>query len=337
MIGNIARYIFRIKDEEYNQKEYDPAVTRGDMVNYDDLLSQKLLSIGGVTANHGNTAYVSVDGNDTTGEIGNISKPFATLQTAIDALDPALTAHVIIVSTNGFQSEFASYNINSGSPYEITIHDLTQSGIILNGSSDYYFGKTRIITSGSVVLSSTASTIAIDDNFNVDCQSFIIPSTHETSVTFNGLIRCDSIIINTNANNPTLIFDRVLWITYLNIRHPITYNIMNPTVYKAIITQNGNDDPVVATLLENTLQDAITFERTGFGTYSIENTSGLFTKTIVSFSPAQNYNAFRGPIFTYEIVDQTQIDFEVYDSTNASLDDVIGDTGGTVIQIQVYP
>jgi hypothetical protein len=46
MIGNIARYIFRIKDEEYNQKEYDPAVTRGDMVNYDDLLSQKLLSIG---------------------------------------------------------------------------------------------------------------------------------------------------------------------------------------------------------------------------------------------------------------------------------------------------
>jgi len=337
MIGNIARYIFRIKDEEYNQKEYDPAVTRGDMVNYDDLLSQKLLSIGGVTANHGNTAYVSVDGNDTTGEIGNISKPFATLQAAVDALDANLTAHVIIVSTNGFQSEFASYNINSGSPYEITIHDLTQSGIILNGSSDYYFGKTRIITSGDFVLSSTASTIAIDDNFNVDCQSFIIPSTHEPSVTFNGLIRCDSIIINNNGNNPTLIFDKVLWLTYLNIKHPITYNFMNPTVYKAVITQTDFADPVVATLFENTLQGAITFERTGLGTYSIESTDGLFVKVIVSFSPAQNYNASKGPIFTYEIVDPTQIDFEVYESKNASLGDLIGDTGGTAIQIQIYP
>lgn len=38
MPNNIAREIFRIQEGEQNLKVYDPAVTRGDLIRYDDLL-----------------------------------------------------------------------------------------------------------------------------------------------------------------------------------------------------------------------------------------------------------------------------------------------------------
>jgi hypothetical protein len=76
---------------------------------------------GGYTfpSNSGNTAYVSSGGNDGTGVVGNISKPFLTANAAIAALNNAVDGALIILSSTS-QIDITDYDTTSY-PYSLTI------------------------------------------------------------------------------------------------------------------------------------------------------------------------------------------------------------------------
>lgn len=289
-------------------------------------------------SNHGNTAYVSSDGSDLSGEVGNISKPFLTLQAAVDALDVNDPyGQVIILSTdsNLLTNQLTAYNI-SNNPYSLVIHDLTNYGIFINGDSDYYFGVLKIITNGFVFINSTANSISCEDFIDIQCRRFIIPATNEANFTHIGLIQCDTFTINANTNNPTLAFDRVLWKQSCNVDEPITYNRINPRLLKIVASQTGTSDPTFTTRLNET-GETFTFVRVSNGEYELRSSGAIFdTNKMELFFGGNNMNTGSAgdASFGYAIVSSTVLQIKSYFHDSFENDDIMS---GLPITIEFYP
>lgn len=288
---------------------------------------------GGYTfpANHGNTAYVSSDGSDVSGAVGNISKPFATLQAAVDALDGGSAGQVIIISSS-YQNILSEYDTSSTHPYNITIHDLTQLGIVLNGSSDYNFGAATITTNGNISIQSTGSTINVDDYLDIKCKTFAIPSTNEADFIHSGLIQCETFTINANTNNPALQFDRVIWTNSCNVNEPITYSMINPMVYRAILSQSGTSAPT-ATVIENTINETPTYSYFTDGINKVTSPGSKFIelKTFVHFNPIKQLSG--GASFSSKF-STSVIELITLDEFGAAFN---GPINGAELKIEIYP
>lgn len=334
-MSGIAEGLFAEQDDP---RSYKKLVTVEDLIKFEDGLPTPSPG-GSLDANHGNVAYVSVDGNDLTGVVGNISKPFESLQAAIDALDSGSNGQVIIISSSSFGQNITSLDMGTTHPYGMLIHNFCDCDINFTGTGGRQAGQLTIITQKTVLFNITGGgTFNVDDYFNIQCKSVSIPGTHACDFAFTGFIECEVFTVNSNANNPSLDFDRILWKNSITVNEPITYNRCNPMVWKGYLKQNGTSSPL-ATVIENSLGETLTFTYNFAGSFTINSVGGKFstTKTLLSSTPSENAGGSIFPHISYQVTSSSAIDIECYEAVGFALGDFLGVTIGTLIEIEIYP
>ena len=232
---------------------------------------------GGYTfpSNPGNTAYVSSGGNNATGVVGNISKPFLTANAAIAALNNAVDGALIILSSTS-QIDITDYDTTSY-PYSLTITNFSYQNISVESSGS--FGLLTVKTPAQFIID-TRSIFTIDDTFNLDCDTFKVTGTAEGAINMTGVIKCNTLNIATNAL-VTISADVIEWsrTAIVGVTGGFTYNICPPRQWKAVISQTDTDDPVVDAVFKNTYGEVFTTNYLSAGQYAILNASSLFTTT----------------------------------------------------------
>ena len=232
---------------------------------------------GGYTfpSNSGNTAYVSSGGNNATGVVGNISKPFLTANAAIAALNNAVDGALIILSSTS-QIDITDYDTTSY-PYSLTITNFSYQNISVESSGS--FGLLTVKTPAQFIID-TRSIFTIDDTFNLDCDTFKVTGTAEGAINMTGVIKCNTLNIATNAL-VTISADVIEWskLAIVGVTGGFTYNICPPRQWKAVISQTDTDDPVVDAVFKNTYGEVFTTNYLSAGQYAILNASSLFTTT----------------------------------------------------------
>ncbi len=284
-------------------------------------------------ANHGNVAYVAVDGNDGTGAVGNISNPFENCNAAIAALDAGADGTVIILSSSG-QQFIGDYDFST-MPYNLSVNDLCGCGVRFNNSNS--FGALKVDTKGSVIIS-TDFLFTCDDVFVIDCNTFLIGTDAQGDVTVNGTVNCNVLSIPTNTNNPSIQLGKVIWRDTCQISEPInTYVYINPRVYKGLITQSGGTGDPTTVVLQNSLDVSVTPTRDSDGTYVLTASGNIFTanKTMVTlgandFATLGTSRAFYG----IQRIDNTKIELKAFDGDGFESDGLMS---SMPITIEVYP
>ncbi len=230
---------------------------------------------GTFPSNSGNTAYVSSGGNNATGVVGNISKPFLTANAAIAALNNAVDGALIILSSTS-QIDITDYD-HTSMPYNLSVQVLCDQSLRIN--SEAAFGKIGIQTNGDVRID-TQTGFSVDDTLKINCKTFTIPDTSEGSITYSGVITCDDLEIEANMNI-NIAADVLNWSKSATVGavNTFTYNICPPKQWKAVISQTDTDDPVVDAVFKNTYGETFTTNYLSTGQYAILNASSLFTTT----------------------------------------------------------
>lgn len=263
---------------------------------------------GGYTfpSNSGNTAYVSSGGNDGTGTVGNISKPFLTADAAIVALNNSVDGTLIILSSTS-TIEITDYDYTT-MPYNLSIQVLCDQAIRIGGSSS--FGVLGLSTNGDLIIN-TQLLFATDDILKIKCRTFIIPSTSQGSIAYLGVIECDALSIETNSNID-IAADVLIWNRNATVGVPssFTYNICPPMVWSAALTQSDTDAPTADVVIENTYGESFTLGYAITGKFTINSSGNKFAtgKTFVEFG-ACNFDTLvafmdmmRGDMTTSEVV-----------------------------------
>ena len=327
-MSGIAESLFA---EREDPRTYNRHITVGDLIKFEDNLPSP--SGGGITANHGNTAYVSSVGDDGTGEVGNISKPFATATAAKDALDPASQGNIVILSASSV-NVIDGYDFSATNPYSLSITDLTNQGVKFTGTCSfgdlYVEAKTTIeVATTTFFVCDNAGKLIADSVFfsadcdgtagqgiNIDCNNltFNIPST---SCSFSGFA---------NLNW------RLSLITY---GQAITYTRCNPMVVSMNLTQNGTTAPDVA-MLENTSGATVTASYTTIGSYELNFSPAIFPDAdkvmihqgsfIVGSTPGQGVNI--------SIAATDKIGIESFDDFPTAADGILQRYS---LKLEIYP
>jgi len=238
---------------------------------------------GGYTfpSNSGNTAYVSSGGNNATGVVGNISKPFLTANAAIAALNNAVDGALIILSSTT-QIDITDYDTTSY-PYSLTITNFSYQNISVESSGS--FGLLTVKTPYGFIID-TRTIFTIDDTFNLDCDTFKVTGTAEGAINMYGVIKCAVLDIATNAL-VTISADVIEWskLAIVGVTGGFTYNICPPKIWKAKISQVDSDAPTVDLVLRNDYGEVFTTNYVNLGWYEIVNAGNVFstTKTVVTF------------------------------------------------------
>lgn len=229
---------------------------------------------GGYTfpSNSGNTAYVSSGGNDGTGVVGNISKPFLTANAAIDALNAASDGTLIILSSTS-TIEIADYDYTT-MPYDLSIQVLCDQVLRIGGSSS--FGNLGLQSNGEVIIN-TQLIFATDGSMRVNCKTFTVPNTANGNIAYSGSINCDRLVIATNANIEVNA-DVLIWNQTASVGTIIgfTYNICPPKVWSAKLSQADTDAPTVDIVFVNTFGETMTTARVDLGEYNVGSPSSSF-------------------------------------------------------------
>lgn len=283
--------------------------------------------------NHGNVAYVSVDGNDGTGAVGNISKPFENCNAAIAALTAGIPATLIVLSSAGAQT-ISDYDYSTH-PYDLMVIDYSATGF--NFSNSCSFGTLNLQTKGVVVVT-TDFLFACDNAINIDCDTFLISASTQGSVSHFGIINCNNLSIPANTNNPSIVLGTVLWKLSCLIEEPIvSYTYINPRVYKGLITQSGGTGDPTTVVLQNSLDVSVTPTRDNNGTYVLTASGNIFTanKTMVTlgandFATLATSRAFYG----IRRIDNTKIELKAFDGDGFESDGLMS---SMPITIEVYP
>lgn len=283
-------------------------------------------------ANHGNTAYVSVDGNNATGVVGNISKPFENIGAAIAALSNTADGVIIILSSSSAQV-INDYDYTT-MPYNLSIFDFANTGLSCGGSCS--FGTLKVRTAGLFVVN-TDFLYTSDDYCDIQCDTLLIQSTAQGAITFLGIVECNNFSVPSNTNNPSITFDIIKWNkSIIEVSEPITYNRCNPMVYKAILSQSGTSAPT-ATVLENTTGETPTYTRSDIGTYFIDSPGSKFTTgTVMKMTVSANQGGTIFPVFSFQRTSSSRLTVECYEVSGFALGDYIG-ASGLAIEIEIYP
>lgn len=173
---NIARRLFGIKEGETNQKVYDPLVTRGDLVSYDDALPIS----GGVTSV--GTVQTSPTGPNNGAEISGSS---LRLIAASSTYSGIVTTTTQTFSGNKTFSGNVTLSISSSAFWKTQVQ--TVSAATLNINSTSFNCTTQRITSGSgcvVTISSGPEAGSQIDIIN-DCSSGVVSFLAGSGMTVN--------------------------------------------------------------------------------------------------------------------------------------------------------
>lgn len=246
---------------------------------------------GGYTfpSNSGNTAYVSSAGNNGTGVVGNISKPFLTADAAIAALNDAIAGSLIILSSTT-DVEITDYN-SATMPSQITINVLCPIDLYFVGNVGT-FGALRVETLYNVYID-TQSAFTSSESILMNCNRLTVLSTAVGDVTYVGTINCNNLVIQANANI-LIEADYLFWKRSASVGTTMgfTYTYCDPMQWKARITQNDTDDPTIDFVYKNTYGETMTTGYVDVGEYNIISAGNLFVvdKTQVYFGTS-DYDA----------------------------------------------
>jgi hypothetical protein len=329
-MSGIAESLFAQKKDP---RTYQRLVTVEDLIRFEDNLPAPSGGGGSIDANHGNVAYVAVDGNDGTGVVGNISKPFQTCNSAIAALEPGTDAALIVLSSSAAQT-ISDYDYSS-MPYNIMVKDYSGAGFSFANSNS--FGKLMLETKGSVVVS-TDFLFVCDDAIHIDCETFLITSATQGAVNHIGVINCNTFTISANTNNPSIDLGTINWKVSCDISEPLnSYVYINPKVYKGLITQDGGTGDPTTVVLENSLGVSLTPSRDSDGTYIFTASGNIFAANKSMFTlGANNFTALALSRAFYGIqrIDNTKIELKAFDGDGFESDGLIS---SMPITIEVYP
>lgn len=238
-------------------------------------------------SNSGNTAYISSDGNDSAGVIGNISKPYLTADAAILDLDSGNAGTLVILSAST-TIEVNDYDYTS-MPYSLNITVLCPASVVIGGSCS--FGSLKINSLSEVVINTQLLCVA-DESIYINCGTLSVPSTSNGSIEYTGAITCNSIVVDDNANI-SIAADVIEWKKSASIGTIIsfTYNNCNPKTFKGKLSQDSTNDPTIDAVYENSFNETFTTEYMGVGDYELRSSSAQFDpdKTRLFFG-AGNYN-----------------------------------------------
>jgi len=286
-------------------------------------------------SNSGNTAYVSSGGNDGTGVVGNISKPFLTADGAIAALTTAAgtdDATVVILSSSA-TIEITDYDYTT-MPYNLNFHVLCPSDVSIEGSCS--FGLLRLKTQGAVY-ANPAMLCVTDDSWYIECGAFIVPATSNGSIEVSGTINCNTFLVEANANI-SCDFDTVQWRTSCNIETVGAFNYVKitPWEYEALLNQVDTDPPT-AVVLKNSLGETLTYGYVNPGEYSITSPGSKFVlnNTAVYFGAGRSDGGGLTTLGTTAALAVDEINFAVYSPFSFAFanDQLVN----TPINIKVYP
>lgn len=286
-------------------------------------------------ANHGNVAYVATDGNDGTGAVGNISKPYQTAQAALSALDIANDGTIIILSSTSLQ-EIANVNyLDDDAPEKLTIHDMCSCGVGFTGSIE--FNEIFVNTKGLISIATNPQFI-IGSYCHLNGTAVTISDSCEGSILMlNGLIECDYFTIDDNGLLSAFL-DVIKWKKGATIGtiDSFEYNDCTPWEYHALLNQVDTDPPT-AVVLKNTLGETLTYGYVNTGEYSITSAGSKFVVgyTAVAFGAGRSDG---GGLTTLGLTTANAIDeinFAVYSPFDFSYsnDELVN----TPIDIKVYP
>jgi hypothetical protein len=240
-------------------------------------------------SNSGNTAYVSSDGNDGTGVVGNISKPFLTADAAIAALNSASAGTLIILSATT-DIEITDYN-SATMPTQITVNVLCPIDLYFVGDIGA-FGALRVETLYNVYID-TQSSFSTSESILMNCNRLTVLNTSNGDIEYVGTINCNNLVIQANAGI-TIAADVLTWSrsASVGVVNDFTYNICPPRVWKARISQIDTDAPTIDSVFKNTYGETFTTVYVNIGEYNILSAGNLFVsaKTQVFFG-ANDYDA----------------------------------------------
>lgn len=285
-------------------------------------------------SNNGNVAYVSTGGNDGTGAIGNISKPFETVDAAIAAFNAANPATLVILSSAAPQVIDAyDYSTN---PYDLSIQVLGPVELTLGDTGSCSFGKLSLKSAWNVNVN-TQLIFATDEYMDVTCNSFKIKDTSNGVFGFTGTLNCNYFIVEDNLNI-NIDVDTVVWKTgmLIGVIGGVNYNKINPWEYHALLNQVDTDAPT-AVVLKNSLGETLTYGYVNPGEYTITSPGSKFVVgyTAVAFG-AGRYDG--GGLTTLGLTAANAIDeinFAVYSPFDFAFSDE--ELLNTPVNIKVYP
>jgi hypothetical protein len=285
-------------------------------------------------SNSGNTAYVSSGGNDGTGVVGNISKPFLTADGAIAALTTAggTDDATVVILSSGATIEITDYDYTT-MPYNLNFHVLCPSDVSIEGSCS--FGLLRLKTQAAVY-ANPAMLCATDDSWYIECGAFIVPATANGSLEVSGTINCNTFLVLANVNI-VCDFDTVVWRTSCNIETVGGFNYVkiNPRIWEGKISQVDTDPPTIDAVIENTINGTITTGYNNVGEYELICVGAFIPGfTSVDFGNinvvaiAQYGSALQGTITT------EKVPVFAFDAFNAAANNILL---ATDVTIKIYP
>jgi hypothetical protein len=290
---------------------------------------------GSVTANHGNTVYVSADGNDGTGVVGNISKPFLTAQAGLASMNAAIPGTIIILSSTGAQSIGDKRYLDGDAPERLSIQDLCACGITFIG--EISLGEVFIDT--NEIISINTDTSCVFAFLHAHCAQFLIPDTMAgTLVAASSSIDCNIFVIEDNAN-ASVVLDVITWTTgaAIGVIDAFSYNDCTAWEYDTTLNQTSTNAPVAGVINKNTLNETLTFGYVNPGDYTINSPGNKFTLgyTVVTFGAGPYDGLAIATVGLITAISVGTIEFGVYSPNAFKLDDNL--LLDTAVNIKIYP
>jgi hypothetical protein len=286
-------------------------------------------------SNSGNTAYVSTGGNDGTGVVGNISKPFLTAQAGLASMNAAIPGTIIILSSTGAQSIGDKRYLDGDAPERLSIQDLCACGITFIG--EISLGEVFIDT--NEIISINTDTSCVFAFLHAHCAQFLIPDTMAgTLVAASSFIDCNIFVIEDNAN-ASVVLDVITWTTgaAIGVIDAFSYNDCTAWEYDTTLNQTSTNAPVAGVINKNTLGETLTYGYTNAGDYTINSPGNKFTLgyTVVTFGAGPYDGLAIATVGLITAISVGTIEFGVYSPNAFMLDNNL--LVDTAVNIKVYP
>lgn len=282
-------------------------------------------------ANHGNTAYVSVDGSDATGTVGNVSKPFKTLQAAVASLEPGVSATVIVLTVGHNDNALSGYDYNS-QPTELHIVNHSTTPVHLTGTCSFDY---CIIDSPVGVVIATSVFCVANTQLIINADYVIYTEDCTGTCGSNTTINCNTLLIQTPLTSCSYAdFKYLNWKNALTVEvNEITYEQCNPMVWKGSISQTGADEPT-ATVYDNNTGETLAFQYVNIGEYYIVSPGSKFTPKTFWNHPSLSAIMTPGTYASLRRISDSELRLLSRDSFGDQADEILVNLP---LLIEIYP
>ena len=280
--------------------------------------------------NHGNTAYVATGGDDGTGVVGNISKPFLTLQAAIDALSVGSPAQVVILSgsTDVTVTEYDYATM----PTVLTIENLSHRTIAFEGSCSF---DTLYINTPGIIRVATTLFFVTNNYGKIKCREITFTDTVAGTVGSGIDIECDVFTVSGDMTATTE-FGYINWKKSIDTGGlTIIYTRCNPKIITMNLNQSGTSAPITD-VLENSTGATVSASYTTIGAYELVFSSAIFpdSSKVIIHQGSFPVGSVPGQGVNISVAATDTIGIESFDDFPANANDILVRYS---LRLEIYP